>query len=404
MLTNAYQGRLFAFVLFSLAFISLGLTAQKTEAQEVEREARLFFFYSESCPHCAAEEKFLDDIKDDHPNLKIYDFSVSSKEGSELFNRVAQEHNVRGVPVTIIGDEAIVGFDNAEGIGERIENKIEHCSESTCRSFLENVIGLPAQEELEKERTNIESGAGNAKNQDVQEDVKIFGKTIGLSEEKSLFFLGIVLGLADGINPCMFSVLLFLLTYLMAIGSQKRALKAGIAFIVTTFFVYLLFMYGIIKVVDVLNIESQVRAVVAVVAVLIGLVMIKDYFFYGKWFSFEISDKYKPKLEALSKKGTVLSAILLAFFSSLIELPCTSGIPLAYISVLSIQDVNKFWYLIWYNLFFVLPLLVIVLGVVFAWKKVEVVEKWRERSKKYMRLAAGIILILLAIAIWRNWL
>jgi len=60
--------------------------------------------------------------------------------------------------------------------------------------------------------------------------------------------------------------------------------------------------------------------------------------------------------------------------------------------------------LILYNVFFVLPLLIIVFGTIFVWKKVEKVEEWREKSKKYMRLVAGVLLILLSIAIWNNWL
>jgi cytochrome c biogenesis protein CcdA len=83
---------------------------------------------------------------------------------------------------------------------------------------------------------------------------------------------------------------------------------------------------------------------------------------------------------------------------------CRRSVSLAYVSVLSAKGTAVFGYLVLYNFFFILPLLVIVLGTIFIWKKVEKIEEWREKAKKYMRLVAGILLILLSILIWNNWL
>jgi cytochrome c biogenesis protein CcdA len=190
----------------------------------------------------------------------------------------------------------------------------------------------------------------------------------------------------------------------MSIGSTKKAIKAGTAFAITTFFVYFLFMLGIIHIIDVLEIAQQARYAIIIFALVAGLLMIKDFFFYGKWFSLEIPSSCKPKLESLIKKGTIPSVVLLALLASLVELPCTSGLPLAYVSILSAKDVSPAFYLFLYNLFFILPLVLIVAGVALAWSKIEDVERWRERTKKYMRLVAGVILVFLAIALWKNWL
>jgi len=48
--------------------------------------------------------------------------------------------------------------------------------------------------------------------------------------------------------------------------------------------------------------------------------------------------------------------------------------------------------------------MLIVVGTTFAWSKIENIETWKNETKKYMRLVAGVILILLAIALWKNWL
>jgi len=397
----------FLILFTSIFFIGVGfLFSLKAEAAETN-PVRLYFFHTSTCPHCKSEVKFLDKIKKNYPNLEIQSFLLddkkNKKENQEIFRQVVNKFGLSGgVPVTLIGDEVLVGFDNELGVGRKISKRIQECSEKVCDSFLDEELGLvPIQGSSETEPSD------DQEKKDPHEGhrtVQVFGQLICLENPKSICFLGAFLGLADGINPCMFSVLMFLLVYLLGIGSSKKALKAGIAFIITTFLFYFLFMYGLIKIISVLQIEREMRIAISIFAFLVGAVMIKDYFFYGKWFSFEISEKVKPTLEKLTKKGTIASAVILAALSSLVELPCTSGIPLAYVSILSTRDVWVFGYLVLYNLFFIIPLVVIVLGTIFVWKKVEKVEIWREKTKKYMRLVAGIVLLLLSLAIWNNWL
>ena len=51
-------------------------------------------------------------------------------------------------------------------------------------------------------------------------------------KEKITLPLIVVAGLVDGINPCAFAVLIFLLTFLLSISNRKkRMLKAGIVYI-----------------------------------------------------------------------------------------------------------------------------------------------------------------------------
>jgi len=232
----------------------------------------------------------------------------------------------------------------------------------------------------------------------------LFGKAIQISSRSSLLTLGAILGLADGINPCMFSVLLFLLTYLLAIGSKKRAVKVGLVFAVGVFVIYFLFMAGMLNLITLIGVIQKIKIIVAILALVAGLIMIKDFFAYGKWFSLEIPESTKPTVEKLIKKGTIPSALLLAGLSSLVELPCTAGIPLVYTTLLAQRQVNHIWYLFWYNLFFVFPLLLIIAGIAFAWTQADKLEKWRLNFRKYMRLVAGIILLFLGIALLRGWM
>jgi cytochrome c biogenesis protein CcdA len=380
------------------------ILASPLKASNGSNEVRLFLFHSESCPHCKLELKFVEKLKEKYPNLKVYEYELTKDfRNQSLFRKVTEYYKLDGsVPTNIIGDEPLIGYDDEKGIGAKLEKRIQECSQKDCSSWLDGELGLPAldmkilPEEVKEEAQDI-----NIKEAD---SVRILGKELSFNQQTSVYGMGMLLGLADGVNPCMFSVLIFLLTYLLAVGSRKRALKAGLAFTITTFLVYFLFMYGIIKVVDVLQISDLLRKVVIAFAFFAGLIMVKDYFFYGKGISLEIPAKAKPLIESLIKKGTVPSAVLLAFFSSIVELPCTSGLPLAYISILSKKELHPFWYLAWYNLFFIVPLLVIILGITFAWAKIENFEEWRQKYKKYMRLAAGVLLLLLAFSLWKNWI
>ncbi len=77
-------------------------------------------------------------------------------------------------------------------------------------------------------------------------------------------------------------------------------------------------------------------------------------------------------------------------------MPCTGGI---YLAILSLMHINKTFgipYLLLYNLIYVLPLIVMVLIAYFG-TKTEKITSWVEGNKKWMRLAAGIVMIALAL-------
>jgi hypothetical protein len=163
-------------------------------------------------------------------------------------------------------------------------------------------------------------------------------------------------------------------------------------------------MLGLLNLIVLIGFIQKIKIVIAVFTLIASLVLIKDFFAYGKWFSLEIPSSAKPLMEKLIKKGTLASALLLALFSSLVELPCTAGIPLIYTALLTQKPLNYPFYILWYNLFFVIPLLIIVGLVFFAWAKIEKIENWRFNFRRYMRLGAGLILLFLAVGLLKGWL
>ena len=387
-------GKLFTIsTIFAVLFIFLSLFSFFASPLFAQEESEAFFFWGRSCPHCVDEEVFLEELKDKYPSLRIKSFEVyNDKENRSIFEKVAQGYGVSSVsvPAFFIGDDHLIGFLSPDTTGKKIETLIKKYQAIACPS--------PGRF-LEEGEEAVDCTPEETK----ESWFSFLGVEGKISHSVSLPVLGVVLGLADGINPCMFSVLLFLITYLLAIGSRKRMFKVGFTFIAGVFVVYVFLMLGLLNLISLLGWLSKIRLLVALVALFFGLVMVKDFFFYGRWFSLEIPKKTKPQLENLIKRGTIVSALVLALFSSLVELPCTSGLPLVYVTILAERGLVAWPYILWYNLFFILPLVFIVVSVGLAYQKIDQLEKWRKRFRKVMRLVSGLLLLFLSAGLFLGW-
>jgi cytochrome c biogenesis protein CcdA len=226
--------------------------------------------------------------------------------------------------------------------------------------------------------------------------IPIFGE---LSLDLPLPLIGIILGLVDGgLNPCALSVLFFLIAYLMAIGSKKKCLIIGFTYSFMVFLTYFLFMYGALNVFSIIGYIETVKMIVASFILIAGFLEIKDFFFYGRWVSLEIPKFAKPTIEKLVKSSTILSAILLGLFVSLVEIPCAGVFPFIYITILAERTttmLENIFYLLYYNFFFVLPLVFLTLIFYLGFLEIEKAEKTRVRLRRHMRLIAGLIMLLL---------
>lgn len=211
----------------------------------------------------------------------------------------------------------------------------------------------------------------------------------------------LIAALADSVNPCAFSVIIFLMISLLAVGNKKRALKIGLVYVLTVYLVYLLAGLGLLSALQWLSFISRyIMYASAFLAILAGLINIKDFFWYGKGITLAIPESKKPLIERYIKYGSIPSAIVLGFLVALFELPCTGGFYLAILSLLAIQTtfIVGLMYLIVYNLIFVLPLLVIVLLVYFGWEPKKM-EQFRNSNRKWLRLIMGLVLILLGLSL-----
>ena len=207
----------------------------------------------------------------------------------------------------------------------------------------------------------------------------------------------ITTALIDSINPCAIGVLILLISIMVVFKTKRELLYYGLIYIFFVFLTYLLAGLGILYFLSSipLYLSEYISIIVGALIVIAGLIEIKDFFWYGQGISLTIPPEKAKQIHEMTKKITLPAMVFLGAFVAGVELPCTGGPYLAILVFLS-QNFNftAFLWLIIYNIIFVMPLVVILLMIYFGYK-IQHIKRWKQNNRQYMRLATGIILVLL---------
>jgi len=353
----------------------------------------VYEFYGQGCPHCAKMNTWWEKIKPQYPDLVVVQHEVyKNKTNRELFGTVSEAYGKKmgGVPTIFIGDKRIVGFSAA--LGDQIEKEIKNCLENGCVS---------PEEKLKDHTVTITAGDGTSPVEDPEQ-----------TKLKEQLTLGAVItaAIVDAINPCAFAVLIILLTTILAAKVKKRALYAGLAFTLSIYLSYFLMGLGLFSAIQAAGLTHGFYFAVAILAIIVGLFNLKDYFAYGKWFVMEVPQKWRPKLQCILRGVTsVPGAFLIGFVVSLFLLPCTSGPYIVILGLLAKTATRNYalTLLLLYNFIFVLPMLIITGAVYYGFTTTQKAEKWRKSKLEVLHLIAGLIILLLGvgmlISIWLGY-
>lgn len=216
-----------------------------------------------------------------------------------------------------------------------------------------------------------------------------------------------IAGLAavDAVNPCALAVMAIVLTSLLLANPKNRrtVLLGGISFTSAVFILYFIYGLGMTSVFSfIAPIAPYVNKGIAVFAILLGVLNLKDYFVYKPGgLATEMPLSMRPKMKIWVKRitnprGAFVIGLLVTFFL----LPCTIGpyiIASERLSHLSLMA--RLPWLFFYNLIFVLPMLGITLAIYFGFTSVEKVSGWKEKNIRYLHLIEGLILTALGILI-----
>ena len=199
-------------------------------------------------------------------------------------------------------------------------------------------------------------------------------------------------------NPCGLLVLALLLVSLMATGSRKMVFLVGLAYISAFFIVRLFSGFAIFSIIQLPGIAKAFTLVAAAIAIIAGVIQIKDGLSKEQKPILSIPDSKKGLISAYMKEASILGGFIVGILVGIYGMACTAGI---YISILGMlyQDLTYgLLYLVLYNFIVIIPLVAILLLVIFGLSP-ETVNAWRDERKSLLRLMIGIIMVLMGIVI-----
>lgn len=341
----------------------------------------IYLFYSDTCPHCANEKKLLNELEDKYDNIRIYKYEVGNSDNSKLLEDVALmfDTKVTGVPFTVIGEKVFKGF-SLEDSKSRFLGAIEYYSDNGYKDIVGEYIGnieLPKYEIDDNNGDNSITGDSNNEN-DVDEFINDYGnRTLSIfgfkieTKDLALPIVSILIGFVDGFNPCAMWVLLFLISMLIGMKDKKRMWILGITFLLTSAFIYLVFMMAWLNVATLITSINWVRTTLGIVAICGALFNLYGYFNSKNTDGcMVVDDKKRNKIFGRIRKFTseknfflaIVGVMALAVSVNVVELACSAGLPVMFIEILSVNNlsfIEEFLYISLYMLFFLIDDLVI---------------------------------------------
>ncbi len=324
---------------------------------DAQSHVSLCYFYGEDCSHCKDVEVVIEELEEKYPGLEVHKFEISyNATNCELFNAFIQVYNPQAVeiPAVFIGNKSLIGYGLTK---EKLENEIAFCMQNKCPNPLSIIKG---------------------------------------KEENQSPLLVMLIGTAliEGINPCGFAVLIFLLASLLVLKSKRSVLGVGLSFIAGVFATHFFVGFGIMGCYLFSGLTTIVRNIVILIAISAGVINIRD--FWRDKATLAIPSSLKPNIVKLVKSASIPSAILLGFFATIAGLPCTGCIYLSILELIA-GTPSKVLFLLLYNFFYALPLFVIV-AIIYKGTSPEEVEEWRKDKRRYMKLIGGLVMLAVGIA------
>lgn len=367
-------------------------------------------YYNEACTMCAmyVEKELIPTLEEAGIKNIIKKDYINEKQNRAELNEINEKHNI---PPTLQGHFEVV-IDNKIFLGGHVP---KHVIMDLLSKDLQIDKILVLQDEMKDAKT-YQAWAFKGEAKEYEIDTPISEYINWFNENKAdlkfpesyksfwsfskLFPLVLISGFLDGINPCAFAVLIFFVAFLFTLRkATKHILKIGFIYISMIYLAYLLIGIGLVHAFVFSGQVHLMAKISAYVVMFLGLINIKDYFWYGKGISLSPkikTDFYKKWIHKL----TIPSVMLVGFLVGLCTFPCSGGIYVAIIGLLSVKTtyLKGLYYILFYNFMFVLPLM-ITLFFLTNRRTLGQISRWENSNKRMLKLISGIIMIALGIII-----
>lgn len=369
------------------------------------RSSIVVVYYNEACSDCAEWIRTTyPHIFDDYGyTLELHDY-VDDKSARSQMREI---HDHLGIPLELqshielyVGEKLVLGghipeehlrwlLENPDRYGRLLIRQDEMHGDApdyTLYDFEHPAITVPIETPLSHALPELSSG-GLAK----------------VSQKGFLGLAGLVTTSAflDGLNPCAFAVLLFFIAFLFSIKRTRLGVwKMGLAYIFAVFLAYLLIGVGIAQAIVISGAPHLMAIVGSWLVIGLGVIQLVGLVFPRFPIHLRIPIDTKATLEKWMFKATLPAALIGGFLVGLCTFPCSGGIYVAIIGMLSAQRtyLSGLGWMIWYNLIFVLPL-IILLALAGNPKSAEKLAALERIEAKKTKAVIGLFMILLGAII-----
>jgi glutaredoxin len=334
------------------------------------------------CAHCAEAHGYLSKLGQERTDFVVVEHDiVRDPDARDRLREISVQAGIAtpGVPTFVIGGEALVGFDSGS-------------TPLRVRALLDQAAVHENGEAPPRTPTPPPTSL----------ELPVFGRVDAGRLGLPLFTVAV--GLVDGFNPCATWVLMFLLSMLVNLKSRKKMALIASTFVVVSGLVYLAFMAAWLTFFMVLGVSQPLRIGLALLALAVGGINVKDFFAMGRGPSLSIPESAKPGLyrrvrevlHAENLAGAMTGIVILAFLVNLVELLCTAGLPAVYTAVLTAQNlstVKYYAYLVLYISAYMLDdAIMVTIGVATLSRR-----KLQEKGGRWLKLLSGLVMIVLGV-------
>lgn len=370
----------------SLTLVFLALLAASSFAIGIE------LYYGEGCPHCASTSALLDTMKDEY-NLSISKHEVyyNSEERAAMmayYEGFGYDINNGGVPTIIVDGAAMV-------IGGLTESQwralFDSYAEGRCPVgvYTHSTFILPPRNQTAMANLTENESASMA-NETRMDPIKEMNGAGTIT-------LPVLIGaaLVDSINPCTIAVMVLLCGAILCSKGRNSALISGLVFSFVIFIMYMLYGLGIMKAITAFELTNAFYIIVTVGALALAFMELNAYFNYRPGFmAVEMPMFLRPYAKKVTTGATTPAGVAVAaVLCSLFLLPCSSGPYLLVLGMLAkAATLQTIGYLVLYNLFFILPMVIITVAIFLGKTSIDKVDAMKERYIRLIHLVSGIIL------------
>lgn len=316
-----------------------------------EEKITIYFFEDRLCSTCKAQKEFMESIKSNYPQLEIETYLITE---TEKLKEIADQHGIENYKIMAPTSFINGVFFQFTDFSQKQEKMIIDAIEGNYVEEKERIVNIP----FINKKVNI--------------------------KEVPLLVTTIILSSIDGFNICSLGALILILSIVLAFNSRRKIITYGSLFILTAATVYgvIVFTWG--KLFELLLGQLEIfRIIIGLSALIGGAYFFKEFIKFlkrGPTCDFTDSKIVNSAVtrfkDSFSKpeKGTFFLASSVILFSAIItivELPCSIGIPIVFGGILAESNLSILSYLFYvlvYLFFFMLIEIIVFLIAVFTKK------------------------------------